>query len=64
MGVGRMITINIDKAKAIALKLAAQIDDKAKRSAHETAIGEATTTADLGAVVDQIKADTQSVTME
>lgn len=61
-----MITVNIDKAKAIALKLAAQLNDKAKRSAHAAAIGEATTTEALAAVVDQIKADTtaQSVTME
>lgn len=59
-----MIAINIDKAKAIALKLASKINDKAKRSAHAAAIGEATTTDQLAAVVDQIKADTPSVTME
>lgn len=59
-----MIAINIDKAKAIALKLASKIDDKAKRSAHAAAIGEATTTDQLAAVVDQIKADTPSVPME
>lgn len=59
-----MITINIDKAKAIALKLASTINDKAKHSQHAAAIGQATTTAELAAVMDQIKADTQSVTME
>jgi hypothetical protein len=59
-----MITVNIDKAKAIALKLAAKINDKAKRSAHAAAIGEATTTSELAAVVEQIKADTPSVNME
>lgn len=59
-----MITVNIEKAKAIALKLASKIDDKAKRSAHAAAIGEATNTDQLAAVVDQIKADTPSVPME
>ena len=53
-----MISVNIDKAKAIALKLAAQLNDKNKRSAHAAAIGEANTTEELTSVVDQIKADT------
>lgn len=53
-----MITVNIDKAKAIALKLAAQINDKAKRSAFAGAIGEATSTQTLAVVVDQIKKET------
>lgn len=59
-----MIAINIEKAKAIALKLASKINNKAKRSAHAAAIGEATTTDQLAAVVEKIKADTPSVPME
>lgn len=53
-----MIAINIDKAKAIALKLASKVNDKDKRSAHAERIGNATSAAELAAVIEQIKADT------
>lgn len=50
-----MILINLEKARAIAKKLAAQIENPAQKSSFESAIDQAQTVDALTAIVEAIK---------
>ncbi|MGV0983485.1 MAG: hypothetical protein ACOYB2_02955 [Limnohabitans sp.] len=50
-----MIAINIDKAKAIAQKMADKVQDQAKRAEHQNAIDGAKDVKALTAIVETIK---------
>jgi hypothetical protein len=51
-----MIVVNIDKARAIAHKLAEQVKEATMRTAYADAIAQADTMKALAAVVEKIKA--------
>ena len=51
-----MIGVNVEKARAIAARLAATVADPARRVGLVTAIEQAQTLAELAALVDQIRA--------
>lgn len=50
-----MITVNLDKARAIAQRLAERVTDPTARAAHLQAIGNAKTAEQLAAVVRVIE---------